>query len=69
MEELEKITSTPSNMTAQDFKVWMDINENLEALAALINYDICEAVSNKNKISMRVLDEDEPNKSPQQVLR
>ena len=49
VEQLEKITSAP-----------VDIDENLETSAALTDNDICEAVSNTNKISMSVSDEDEP---------
>ena len=59
MEELEKITSAPPDMIAQDFEAWMDTDENLETSAALTNYDICEVVSNTTKISISVSDEDE----------
>ena len=60
VEELEKITSAPPDMTTQDFKAWMNINQNLETSAALIDHDIVEAVSNMNETSMSVSDEDEP---------
>ena len=75
VEGLEKIISAPPDMTAQDFEAWMDIDENLETSAALTDYDICEVVSNMNKISVSVSDEDECPKMllrkrrPQQVLR
>ena len=38
----------------------MHIDENLETSAALTDCDICEAVSNTNKISMSVSNEDGP---------
>ena len=57
---MEKTTSAPPDMTAQDFEAWMDIDENLQTLAALIDYEICEAVSITNEISVSVSDEDEP---------
>ena len=47
-------------MTAKYFEAWMDIDENLETSAALTDYNIWEAVSNTNKISISVSDEDEP---------
>ena len=47
-------------MTTQDFGAWTDIDEKLETSAALTDYDICEAVSNTNEISMSVSHEDEP---------
>ena len=59
VEELKKIVSALIDMTAQNFKAWIDFDENLETSAALTEYDICDAVSKTNEISMSVFDEDE----------
>ena len=59
VEELEKIISALTNMTAQDFKAWMDIDEDLENSASLIDYSIHEVVSNTKEISVSVFDKDE----------
>ena len=40
MEELEKITNTTPDMTAQDLEVWINIDENLETLAAYIRLEM-----------------------------